>query len=218
MDYEERLQQLEAARKDFGRKIQAFERDFGHSSYLNRAPKIEDTSQIADVKIFADRFAMLHELPKNCSIAEVGVDKGHFSRKIIEACDPSQLVLIDIDLSRLDPKNETYLRENPKVQFFEGRSEVVLAGLEQTFEWIYIDGDHSYAQVQKDIAVATPLVAPGGFLAFNDYTLWSAANMMNYGVSRAVNEFLNSTTKWTVAYFAFQGGGYHDLVLKRIDE
>lgn len=218
MDYTKRLEELEQTRTDFGRKIQAFEQDFGHSSYLNRAPTIEDPRKLENARILVDRYALIDLLPKGGLVAEVGVDRGQFSHKILASSKPSELYLIDSDLSRLDSENEEQFKNIGNVHLIEGRSEAVLLKMKHGFSWIYIDGDHSYTQVQKDIAVAAPLISPEGFLVFNDYTLWSPANMKNYGVSRAVNEFVNMTTEWRVEYFAFQSGGYHDIALKRVGQ
>ena len=105
MDYTKRLEELEQTRTDFGRKIQAFEQDFGHSSYLNRAPTIEDPRKLENARILADRYALIELLPKGGLVAEVGVDRGQFSHKILASGKPSELYLIDIDLSRLDSEN-----------------------------------------------------------------------------------------------------------------
>jgi cephalosporin hydroxylase len=39
----------------------------------------------------------------------------------------------------------------------------------QTFDFIYIDGLHTYTQIKKDISNYLPLVKPGGFIAGHDY-------------------------------------------------
>lgn len=37
---------------------------------------------------------------------------------------------------------------------------------------LFVDGDHSYAAVKKDIELYAPRVVPGGFIAFHDYTVY----------------------------------------------
>jgi cephalosporin hydroxylase len=39
----------------------------------------------------------------------------------------------------------------------------------QMFDFIYIDGLHTYTQIKKDITNYLPLVKPGGFIAGHDY-------------------------------------------------
>jgi len=80
---------------------------------------------------------------------------------------------------------------------------------------VYIDADHSYAGVKRDIAVAKEKVKPDGMLVFNDYTLWSPLELMEYGVVHAVNE-LCLNEDWELMYFAFQRHMYCDVALKRI--
>ncbi len=46
---------------------------------------------------------------------------------------------------------------------------------------LFVDGDHSYLGVKKDIELYAPRVVQGGFIAFHDYTAYS-------DVSRAVDE------------------------------
>lgn len=50
---------------------------------------------------------------------------------------------------------------------------------------LYIDGDHSYEGVLKDITNYFPKVVNGGVIAFHDY------NNAGYGVTEAVEHFCN---------------------------
>jgi predicted O-methyltransferase YrrM len=212
---ESRLKTIEDARRRLGQLIQSFERDYGSNSYLNRAPTVSAT-QLEGAKLLPDRYALLELLPKAGTVIEVGVDKGDFSLRILETAQPQHLTLIDIDLSRLRPENERLLREVPLVHFIEDDSARSLSRIaKSSCDWIYIDAHHGYEYVSRDIQAAFDKIRIGGYLVFNDYTLWSPANMMNYGVSRAVNEFLNANRDWVVDCFALQGGGYHDIALRR---
>lgn len=211
-----RLQEIERARKHLGSLVQAYERDFGINSYLNRAPRVAQ-KKLDFSRMLVDRYELLRQLPQNSLGVEVGVDKGDFSRHILDSVDPVHLCLIDIDFSRLSVANEKILRNESRVELIEGDSALCLTKLaSRACDWIYVDAHHGYEYVSKDIQAAHDKIKLGGYLVFNDYTLWSPANMMNYGVSRAVNEFLNQTEDWTVAFFALSGGGYHDIALRRV--
>jgi len=80
-------------------------------------------------------------------------------------------------------------------------------------DWVYLDGDHEYDSVARDIAIAWPLIKPGGVLAGHDYiadgwhrngdpytayTTEAEAQLERghcgpFGVMRAVNEFVTLT-------------------------
>ena len=54
----------------------------------------------------------------------------------------------------------------------KGTSETVLPRLARdTFQIVYVDGDHGFKSAYRDIATAMPLVAPGGFLCGDDLEL-----------------------------------------------
>ena len=146
---------------------------------------------------------------------EVGVDRGHFSRRILDSAKPDSLTLIDIDLSRMTDENREFLSRNPSVEIIEGDSAKTLKSLKGKFDWVYIDAHHGYDFVKRDIEAIYKKIKLDGYLIFNDYTMWSPANMMNYGVMRAVNEFLNDNQNWVVTHLALQGAGYHDLAIQR---
>lgn len=60
---------------------------------------------------------------------------------------------------------------------------VLLAEIGQTVDLVFIDGDHRYAAVASDIALAWPLLKEGGRISGHDYT-----NRGWPGVKRAVDE------------------------------
>jgi predicted O-methyltransferase YrrM len=55
------------------------------------------------------------------------------------------------------------------------------------FDWVYVDGDHTYESVRIDLELYRAKVRPGGILAGDDYGTegwWQA------GVTRSVNELV----------------------------
>jgi predicted O-methyltransferase YrrM len=216
MDQAARLARLDEQRRGFGVQVLLFERDFGVNSYINRAPSLADPQQLVGAEILADRYEIIRRMPKNARVVEIGVDTGKFSRFIIENAAPADLTLIDIDLDRLKEANRAFLAERPEAKIIAGDSSTTVRGLEGEFDWIYIDADHGYDAVVKDTEAAWPKIKVGGYLIFNDFTAWSPANMMNYGVLRCAIEFLNAHPNWQVRYLGLQGAGYHDLAVQRV--
>lgn len=74
------------------------------------------------------------------------------------------------------------------------------------FDWVYIDAAHDYESVRDDLQAWWPLVKPGGILAGHDWVSdgWhmpgdaftadetkTNEHMVEFGVQRAVNEFVS---------------------------
>jgi len=151
--------------------------------------------------------------------AEVGVQTGQFSKSILGICRPSKLHLIDLNLQDF-PIRELFHSEVDAGAVFlhEGDSSAILQGFpEGYFDFIYVDGDHSYHGVKRDIRVAASKLTDSGFLIFNDYTYWSPAECMPYGVIHAVNE-LCLEQDWEVVYFSLAHYMYCDIVIRRRGE
>lgn len=139
---------------------------------------------------FRDRIEWLESLPKRPIFAEVGVFRGEFAVEIYNRCHPEKLYLIDLwepqqgEYER-DPTNDILsaqgdeLFENVK-KIFEGRPEVqMIRGFstdackifqKSFFDVVYIDADHTFDAVVKDLNDWWPLVKSGGYLAGHDYT------------------------------------------------
>jgi ubiquinone/menaquinone biosynthesis C-methylase UbiE len=157
---------------------------------------------------------MLYGLPKGGVVAEVGTWRGGFSERIATICQPDMFHLFDIDFS---PLNEAPIRAATKgrVEKHEGDSAVALAAFPADhFDWMYIDGDHTYDGVVKDLTAAHRVLKPGGHLMCNDYTNWDCGSAQPYGVAKAVNE-LCLRHDYTVEGFAFHGTGYPDILIRK---
>ena len=122
------------------------------SQAIPRYPVRHET--IANTKLLINRKQLLDLMPKGAVVAELGVDQGEFSEKIIEYTAPSKLVLVDLWGSERYNQNKRILVENKfkdsiaeeKVKIEIGYSTTVVDNFENGyFDWIYIDTDHSYA-------------------------------------------------------------------------
>jgi hypothetical protein len=207
------LAKVESTRAAFSKAVRAYRAEYG--PYIDTAPPIPQ-AKLNRCQMYADRLAMLSSrlfLP-GLVWAEVGVDKGLFSKEILARTNPAELHLIDIDLGRLDRGNVEAALQNGTASLHEGDSASLLADFPDfTFDVIYFDGDHYYEGIKRDIAAATSKIKPGGLFVFNDYAAWSAGYMYKCGVAKAVNEFINANSCQVVA-FALQGSGYHDIAVR----
>ena len=165
---------------------------------------------LADCRVCASRNELVTNLPRQARIAEVGTYRGHFAKHILAACDPAELHLIDIDVSLLDPA----VANDDRVTIHQGPSHELLARFpENHFDWIYIDGDHSYEGASSDARVAATKVKPGGYLVFNDFA-HADPYLGAYGVHRAVVEFA-VTRGWKFVWWAYEPNGLYDVALQR---
>jgi hypothetical protein len=165
---------------------------------------------LANCKVCASRRFLVSQLPHRGCIAEVGTARGKFAEFILIANDPAELHLIDLDLSQLPAS----LLSDERVRTHEGFSHKVLETFPGSyFDWIYIDGDHSYDGVRRDIEAAAAKVKPSGFLVFDDF-FHIGLDLGSYGVQRAVVEFAVEQL-WEFAWFAIQPLGNHNVALRR---
>lgn len=141
---------------------------------------------------------------------------GDFSRTILDICQPSELHLIDDDLKTYGvAKRFRSEIERGTVVLHESDSARALDGFDNgQFDFIYVDADHSYEGISRDIAAAHRKVRPDGLLIFNDYTFWSSAECLPYGVMHAVNEFAIAEN-WEFAMLSLNWFGYFDVALRR---
>ena len=153
---------------------------------------------------------------KGCQrIMEVSTWAGTFARRMLEVIAPRELHILDIDFSRLD-RDWFAPRLDQDVFLHEGDSAKLMERFEDdSFDFIYIDGDHSYGGASRDLAVAYRKVRPGGFIGMNDYATWCASLVMEFGVMRATNEFILEK-RTPVRYFALHHNGNHDVYLQKL--
>jgi hypothetical protein len=165
---------------------------------------------LADCRVCASRNELVAMLPRGGRVAEVGTYRGDFARHILAACDPAELHLIDLDFSLLDRA----LAADARVTMHQGLSQQVLAQFpDDHFDWIYVDGDHSYEGASGDARAAAAKVKAGGHLVFNDFA-HADPYLGAYGVHRAVVEFA-VTRGWKFARWAYEPNGLYDVALQR---
>jgi predicted O-methyltransferase YrrM len=138
---------------------------------------------------------ILARMPPGGVCAEIGVSHGNFSASIIGIARPRRLYLIDPWISR--PELEESVRARFAEEIRAGTVEVIHSTSEAAAEkfggasldWLYIDGNHHYEFVRKDLELYFPKVKRGGFIVCDDYHY---AGKWNDGVTRAVDEFMTS--------------------------
>ncbi|NJN21723.1 MAG: class I SAM-dependent methyltransferase [Leptolyngbya sp. RL_3_1] len=159
-----------------------------------------------------ERKFLLEMLPRQSVGAEIGVHMGDFSQNIIEAISPRELHLIDPweyqassvyetawygggakgGQTEMDERYSSILSRFNKnihaeqVTVHRGYSTDILQQFpDQYFDWVYIDGNHLYEYVKKDLELSFQKVKPGGYITGDDYT---EGHWWKGGVKKAVDE------------------------------
>jgi SAM-dependent methyltransferase len=182
-------------------------------AHLQPAPPLT-AAHMSEARLYPARDSMLPLLPTGGCCAEVGTWRGDFSRRIASVCRPDDFHLFDIDFGPL--------QEEPIRAAFEGRLHKHLgdspANLGRfpaaSFDWLYIDGLHTYEGVVRDLAAAHAVLKPGGYLMCNDYTNWDPSSSAPYGVARAVNELILAED-YRIVGLALEPAGFYDILIRK---
>ncbi len=164
-------------------------------------PLIKDAYHALNAYLPYPRDFLLKTVPKGGVYCEVGVYEGFLSERILKICKPQKLYLVDPWMALPHTKKAKYSEEAQNRRYgtvlekFKKEIETGTAILvrkksdeaaalffDGEFDFVYVDGDHAYEQVKKDLQNYYPKVKAGGILAGDDYNL--------EGVGRAVDEFV----------------------------
>ncbi|HRT96267.1 MAG TPA: class I SAM-dependent methyltransferase [Planctomycetota bacterium] len=162
-------------------------------------------------------------MPRGGIAAEVGVFKGGFSQKIIEATRPAKLHLIDpwpeevssggIVAKGDDLHAQVTARFQERIdagQVVVHRATSLQAAQElpdASLDWVFLDANHGYEGMKQDLEAFYPKVRPGGYITGHDYT-----EAKGYGVIRAVRELIEALP---VHLVALSTDDYPSFVLRK---
>lgn len=148
---------------------------------------------------------ILDLIPRGGICAEIGVWKGEFSLRLLTRL-PRLLCLVDPWIHVPGYKDAKYGGDigQPEMERIYRRVRGRLGWLpnvdiyrlpsvdasklfpDETFHFVYIDGDHTYEAVREDLDAWWPKVRRGGVLSGDDYT---TDGWWGDGVTKAVDEF-----------------------------
>lgn len=145
--------------------------------------------------------------------AEIGTDHGQYAQQLCEGIPGLELCCIDPYVAYTEGQevhtqeevdeiyNEARKRLNPyRVHFLKMPSmEAIDWFPDNHFDFVFIDGNHSYSYVLEDITEWTKKVKPGGIVAGHDYKV-DPTN--DYGVIEAVQKYTkdNHIAPWFVLH------------------
>lgn len=147
-----------------------------------------------------DLWELVKDVPGD--LAEIGVAEGNFSRDMLawQLVDAPKLYLVDRwacvpdakgDSANPQPWHDRNLESAKmltypwlgRTEFLKGESvEMAERVPEGSLRLVYIDADHSFDAVLRDLRAWKPKLGPGGVMAFHDYL------NTGYGVRLAVDK------------------------------
>lgn len=191
---------------------------------------------IKNARLKKSREDVLHDIPKGGVVVEVGVAYGEFTDKILDVIKPSKFIAIDAfgqlpivanqgdkDLDDIQTSQHyKYYQSKYLNNINEGNFEMMRGYSweeidklpDNSVDYIYVDADHSYNSVIKDIEALKNKVKQDGIIQFNDYTCFDIYSLQPYGVYKAVNEFL-IRENYEILYLCFEKFGFYDVVVKK---
>jgi len=136
-----------------------------------------------------DMLSFIQEEIKPLISAEIGVFKGEYSEQILHYMPQTDIVLVDVwkhqkesvyrDSSNLTDYKFKKVKEECRKrlkkfntgQIFVQKDSVQASKLyaDDTFDFIYIDGNHSYEATKADLEAWYPKLRRGGYFAGHDY-------------------------------------------------
>ena len=178
---------------------------------------MEAINDLNAVQIYHQRRVWKHWLKKYNikSICEVGVSESQNFRRLL-AGEPDIIVGVDIWSNDGIPGHndaayrqkvlnkqcdffKSLMLQNPNIRLYRQLSYEAAENFpDEYFDLIYIDGDHSYEGVKKDLEAWWPKVKPGKFFTGDDYSEQHAkidGVDMEFEVIRAVDEFAEKVNR-----------------------
>lgn len=146
---------------------------------------------------------LLNSLNLNGVGVEIGVEQGDYSQLMMDSWNYDHYYLVDfwqaysdnpkMTQEKQDAKYQAVVdrfKDNPKVTVVRDTSEHACEMFEDSvLDWVYIDADHSYEAVKRDIEAWYKKVKVGGILAGHDYMPDGEYYGEQFGVKSAVDEF-----------------------------
>lgn len=163
-----------------------------------------------NLTFYKDRVEMFRQtVPPDSIGAEIGVQRGEFSKQILDGVNPRALHLVDAWKQQtdygLDPANvseEQHLANYRYVyDMFQNDRRVAIHRVDSIgaatildskgrfLDWFYLDANHSYQHVLNDLLVWSKLLLPDGCIYGHDYCINGKTIKFGFGVVEAVMQF-----------------------------
>lgn len=186
--------------------------------FKDTEPPALTARQLDNCRVLPNRLDILKHIPKGGVCAELGTQTGYYAKHMWETLEPGELHIYDLDFSPFDSAWFEAPIATGAVSLHEGDSSTLLSLMpDEYFDFIYIDGDHGYRGVKKDLLQAVKKIKKNGIVACNDYTMFNPFGNHKYGICKAVHEICLEFD-FELLFLALHCWGFHDVVLRRRGE
>lgn len=140
------------------------------------------------------KFVLKNYQKKNLICVEIGVDYGLNAKTILKLLSIKKLYLVDSYHDELDSVSgderfksaQRFLKKYyDKIEFIRKTSMDAINDIPDDIDFLYIDGNHDYKNVKREIESYYPKVKQGGIIGGHDF--WASTS----GVCKAVLEFVD---------------------------
>lgn len=146
-------------------------------------------------------YRLAQQVPAGGKIVEIGSEYGRSAACFLAAAKQA-VMMVSVDLFPEDHPvvgnlRDVYVSNLQEAGVTDRKLAIVkhdssTAGREWQFgeiDLLFIDGDHTYEGVKRDIEAWTPHVKLGGYVAFHDCANGANSHPLHFEVSRAVDEW-----------------------------
>ena len=193
-------------------------------------------NHLRSARLFSDRAHLIRSLvhATNGRVAEIGVMSDELSKLIVSILNPAKFVAFHSFAMYENPtfseaSPQEVLQEMKRLDFHHDRfsdhsialgeepgpsNEHLSSYPDDYFDFIYIDGRHTYEKITQDATLALHKLKQEGIIVFSDYVMTDHIKNQPFGAVRAVNELVEKYNLH-VAGFALQSEDFYDIAIRR---
>jgi Methyltransferase domain len=158
-----------------------------HPVVLHQLPKGSWSTPLADVAIIL-KIVVCHH-PKK--LLEVGSFRGYTALYLAQhIATDARIVTVDLDPQHGEAYQNTRYADQIDRRIGKTSSALFQQDEPGSYDFIFVDADHTYDGVKYDTELLLPLLSPTGFFLWHDYANWGYFDGKN-----GVPEYLNELSK-----------------------